>query len=65
MVMVPLRMQVGNKQCVSFLKFRNRYCVKFKQWQPKMLNIVKCPSVVKQFTWERAQTPEPAMRTVT
>ena len=49
----------------SSFKFRNKYGVKFKQWQPKVMNIVKCPSVVKHFTWERVQTPEPAMQMVT
>lgn len=47
-----------------FRKIRSTHCIKFKQWQQKVLDTLKCPCVDKYFVWERAQTLKAARHMV-
>lgn len=63
-VVAPSRRQAGNDLYIVLEKLvTNKYCVKFKHWQQIMLDIVKCPYVLKYFALE-STTLEPVMQMV-
>lgn len=47
-VMAPSKRQVGSdRPTILEPLVTDKYCVKFEQWQQKMLDTLKCPYVVK------------------